>query len=64
MNVPIEIDPDLTVYPKARKPHTCSVCRKPVPVGTVYRKVSGRLDQKLYAFAQHLQCVEVLPVKA
>lgn len=44
----------------ARKPHTCSQCKKGIQVGEKYRRQIGTYyDGEFYSFAEHLDCEEV-----
>jgi hypothetical protein len=44
---------------KARKEHTCSECREPIPKGTTYDYSSGIWDGRADSFKTCLLCVEI-----
>jgi len=44
---------------KARKPHTCSECKKPISPGERYEHAVGKSDGDMWAFDTCLACAEI-----
>lgn len=42
---------------KARKSHICDLCRKPIEIGTTYRRHTFTQDGELAVMKNHIICV-------
>lgn len=45
---------------RARKPHTCQCCYKPIEPGTVYYRDVGSYEGDFYCFKFHENCREIV----
>lgn len=46
-------------WPKARKAHRCGECRRDIPKGTQYERVSGKFDGVMYCEKTCGVCAEI-----
>lgn len=46
-------------WPKARKQHRCGECRRDIPKGSQYEKVSGKYDGAMYSEKTCCDCAEI-----
>jgi hypothetical protein len=44
---------------KARKPHKCCECRRPISAGSHYRKETGKFDGEIFSFETCMVCDEL-----
>lgn len=45
--------------PKARKRHMCTLCRRPIEPGTVYRFYTYAYDGTVYTHREHEPCADL-----